>query len=439
MKNFTKRITTLVMASAFLLSGCSVNQIRRSDDDDNRSELPIDPDAFNTTIDYEDLQNCSYNAQDFNSDYTDYSFRLMSQFLEQEGSDTNVMISPASIMFAMDLAAAGANGDTLTEITNLFSEGADPMEQQAFAAAMMDRINSSDDVEFHTANAIWTNQLRMSSGLNPEYQDYIEEYFDAEADQEVFSMDTVEEINSWIDEHTNGMIDHVLDELEPEAAAVLVNTIVFEGPWAEAYEDYQVQQMTFTTSTGSETEVQMLCDSSHYFYENEEATGFIRYYEGGQYALLVMLPTDESISANEFLADFSAEDYNEFISNRTDEYDVYTRIPEFEYDYISNINGILQDLGVQAAFDSENADFTGIGLCDNGNRLSIGSVLHKTHIELDCDGTRAAAATVIVMDGATAVAPEEVETRYVYCDRPFAYAIVDSSNMNPIFLGTYNG
>lgn len=435
MKNFTKQLTAIMMASLMLMSGCA--RTTRNDDDVN--ELPVNPDDFTTTIDYEDLDRCSYDEDSFESDYNGYSFRLMSQVLANTGADQNVMISPASIMFAMDLAAAGANGDTLTQITDLFSEGADPLQQQAFAASMMDRINSSEDVVFTCANAIWTNQDIMTTGLNPDYQDYVDEYFHAEATQEPFSMDTVVEINSWIDEHTNGMIDHVLDELESNAAAVLVNAIAFEGAWEEAYEDYQVQPMTFTTSTGEEIDVDMLCDDSYYYYESSEATGFIRTYEGGEYALLVMLPTDESISANEFLANFSDEDYNEFIASRTSEYDVYTRLPEFTYDYDVTLNETLRELGVVDAFSDSAADFTGIGITEGDRNLYIGRVLHKTHIELDRNGTRAAAVTVIVMDAANACLPEETETRYVYCDRPFAYAIVDTETMNPIFLGTYNG
>ena len=349
------------------------------------------------------------------------------------------MVSPASIMFAMDLASAGSNGDTLTQITDLFSEGADPLEQQAFAADLMDRINSSEGVSFNCANSVWTNQLRMSSGLNPEYQEYIEDNFDSEAVAEEFSAETVNEINSWIDDHTSGMIDHVLDELSLNTVAVLVNAIAFEGEWEQSYEDWQVNEMIFTTSSGDEIDVDMLCDGSEYYFENDVATGFIKEYAGGEYALLVMLPVDESISANEFLADFTVDDYNSFIASRTSEYDVYTQIPEFDYDYDTSLADALISLGVVDAFDEDLADFTGIGVADSGNNIFIGQVLHNTHIELDREGTRAAAATTIVMEDAAAAPGEINEARYVYCNRPFAYAIVDTETMNPMFIGTYNG
>jgi Serine protease inhibitor len=99
-----------------------------------------------------------------------------------------------------------------------------------------------------------------------------------------------------------------------------------------------------------------------------------------------MLPKDESISANEFLAGFTVEDYNSFIASRTDEYSVYTRIPEFDYDYDVSLADSLVSLGVVDAFDEGLADFTGLGVADSGNNIFISQVLHDTHIELDREG-----------------------------------------------------
>ena len=435
MKNFTKQLSAIMMASVILLSGCAKTSGKR----DEERDLPVNPDDFTTSIDYEDLEHCSYDENSLAEDYNAYSFELMSQVLANESAGTNVMVSPASIMFALDMTSAGANGETLRQIVDIFSEGTDPLEQHAFAAEMMDRINDSEGVLFSCANAVWANQNYLSTGLNPDYEEYIQEYFDAEINEEPFGTSTVNEINDWVDEHTNGMIDRVLDQLNPECASVLVNAIAFEGQWASQYEDYEVSEMDFTNSEGQTNTVQMLCRTENFYFENAEATGFINYYDGGEYAFLVMLPTDENISANEFLMNFDGDDYNEFVNSRTDEYDVYTRLPEFEYDYDTSLNDVLEALGVETAFDEENADFSGIAIPDNGYNLFISDVIHKTHIELDRNGTRAAAVTVVLMDAAGCPMPEETQIREVYCDRPFAYAIVDTETMNPIFLGTYNG
>jgi serpin B len=231
----------------------------------------------------------------------------------------------------------------------------------------------------------------------------------------------------------------VLDELPARTVAVLVNAISFEGQWATPYEDYQVNEFDFRSASGDSIPMDMLCETSYSYYETDLATGFMKSYEGGRYAFLVMLPTDESINANEFLSGFTADDYNDFINSCSYDYDVYTRLPEFEYDYDMSLVPVLESMGMTDAFDENLADFTGIGIADSGNNIYISQVLHKTHIELDREGTRAAASTVVIMEDAACAPLDEDMIRYVYCDRPFAYAIVDTSTMNPIFLGTYNG
>lgn len=434
MKRYTFKATAAVLSLGLLLSGCvSDNSGSKRNKEDSDSK---DAD-FVTSVDYEDIETVSFDQDSMSNEYNSYSFELMSQVLSRESNDTNVMVSPASVMFALDMCSAGANGDTLDQIINLFADGADAPAQHAFAAAMMERINSSQDIEFSCANAVWVNSARMSSGLNPDYEDYIEDYFDAEITAEDFDSNTVNEINEWVDDNTDGMIDRVLDELEQQTVSVLVNAIAFDGNWLDPYEEDQVRREDFTTSSGDVITVDMLNGTEELYYETDRATGFLKYYDGWQYALIVMLPVDESLSANEFLAGFTGDDFSEFINSGTYEYDVYTKIPEFDYDFDTNLNAVLSDLGVTDAFDEDLADFRGIGLPDSGGNIFIGKVIHKTHIELDRSGTRAAAATAVVMYDAACEAPAQF--REVYCDRPFAYAIVDTESMNPIFIGTYNG
>ena len=434
MKRYTFKAAAAVLSLGLLLSGCGIDNSgskRNKEDSDSKDA------DFVTSVDYEDIETVSFDQDSMSNEYNSYSFELMSQVLSRESNDTNVMVSPASVMFALDMCSAGANGDTLDQIINLFADGADAPAQHAFAAAMMERINSSQDIEFSCANAVWVNSARMSSGLNPDYEDYIEDYFDAEITAEDFDSNTVNEINEWVDDNTDGMIDRVLDELEQQTVSVLVNAIAFDGNWLDPYEEDQVRREDFTTSSGDVITVDMLNGTEELYYETDRATGFLKYYDGWQYALIVMLPVDESLSANEFLAGFTGDDFSEFINSGTYEYDVYTKIPEFDYDFDTNLNAVLSDLGVTDAFDEDLADFRGIGLPDSGGNIFIGKVIHKTHIELDRSGTRAAAATAVVMYDAACEAPAEF--REVYCDRPFAYAIVDTESMNPIFIGTYNG
>ena len=132
---------------------------------------------------------------------------------------------------------------------------------------------------------------------------------------------------------------------------------------------------------------------------------------------------------------FTAEDYEEFINSVTTEYDVYSKMPEFESDFETSMVETLKSLGVTDVFDEHTADLSGIAGAPGD--LYVSKVIHKTHIEVDRTGTKAAAVTVVTLDAASCE-PMVVESRYVYCDRPFVYAIVDTKTMAPVFIGTVN-
>lgn len=430
MKDTHKRLMAGVLAGTMLLSfaGCGVVSGKKS----KKAKLENDTKA-EAAFDYDEVKDTDYDEEQYSGDYNKYAFNIMAETASNSDADANIMISPASIMFAMDMAAAGANGDTLDQINGVFTESGDPIEQQAFASEMMDKINGSKDVEFSCANAIWNNEDILGNMISEDYVDYVEDVFSAEIRTEKFGDDTIKEINEWVEENTEGMIKEVVQELSPTTAMILVNAIAFDAAWEEAYEDYQVNDGEFTTASGKTQDVVFLSSTESTYFETDKATGFMKYYEGGDYAFVAILPTDESISANEFIEDFTGEDYAEFIGSKTYEYDVWTMLPEFEYDYEVEMTSILQDLGIEDAFDDNAADFSGISSAAN---LFVSKVLHKTHIELDRNGTKAAAVTAVYLDAEMAMEPApEVE---VYCDRPFAYAIVDVETMNPIFVGTVN-
>ena len=143
--------------------------------------------------------------------------------------------------------------------------------------------------------------------------------------------------------------------------------------------------------------------------------------------------SDESVNINEFAAGLTGDMYREFIDSYAASADVYTRLPEFGYDYSVVLNDILRAMGVEDAF-TDNANF---GNITEEEMLYISKVLHNTHIEVDRNGTRAAAATAVMLDTmGISIADNEAVT--IYLDRPFVYAIVDASTDIPVFIGTVN-
>ena len=422
------KLITGVMAASVLLGGCTANI------NTNSNVLKEDPNA-KTSINLNEVTTTDFDQDEMDKLYREYCFNILSQTVKDYGSEDNVMISPASIMIALDMVAAGAKGESLEQLTNLFAAGKGPLTQQAYASALMDKINEAEEVEFSCANAVWANKQLLGDAVNLEYVQYIQDTFNADYRVRVFDGKTVGEINGWVDEHTDHMIKEVVNDLSSETVMVLVNAISFDGDWEDPYEESQVREGEFTTYNGEAQTVRFLHETGHSYYETEKATGFMKAYEGNQYGFLAILPTDENISANEFVKNFTAEDYEKFIASYTNDYSVVTKIPEFESDFEMEMGETLANLGAGNMLHGNTADLSGIA--GTPGELFVSKVLHKTHIEVDAEGTRAAAVTAVFVDGKCAE-PFAEEYRYVECDRPFVYAIVDMTTMTPIFIGTVN-
>ena len=419
------RIITGVMAASLIFSGCSVNL---------KKDKPLKENPnVKTEINLDKVAETQYDRNLMEKEYRRFSLDLLNQTIKDADGEGNVMVSPASVMMALDMVAAGAKGDTLKQLTDLFAKGQGPLDQQAFAAAFMDKINGSKDVDFTCANAVWSNEKSLGDGINTRYVDYIKETFLAEYKAEAFGKDTADEINKWADEHTKHMINKIINDLDPDAAMILVNAICFDGKWETEYEDYQVKTGKFTKADGSTQNVMFLSDETRDYFETDKATGFMKAYKGGEYAFLAILPKDGSISANAFAKDFTAEDYEKFIKSASTEWDVYSKMPEFKSDFELTMNDTLKTLGAGDVFDENKADLSGIA--GEPGDLFVSKVIHKTHIEVDRNGTKAAAVSAVSVEVASAEPPE---FKTVNCDRPFVYAIVDVKTMTPIFIGTVN-
>ena len=419
------RIITGVMAASLIFSGCSVNL---------KKDKPLKENPnVKTEINLDKVAETQYDRNLMEKEYRRFSLDLLNQTIKDADGEGNVMVSPASVMMALDMVAAGAKGDTLKQLTDLFAKGQGPLDQQAYAAALMDKINGSKDVDFTCANAVWNNEKLLGDGINTRYVDYIKETFLAEYKAEAFGKDTADEINKWADEHTKHMISEIVKGIDPYTAMILVNAICFDGKWETEYEDYQVNTGKFTKADGSTQNVMFLSDETRDYFETDKATGFMKAYKGGEYAFLAILPKDGSISANAFAKDFTAEDYEKFIKSASTEWDVYSKMPEFKSDFELTMNDTLKTLGAGDVFDENKADLSGIA--GEPGDLFVSKVIHKTHIEVDRTGTKAAAVTAVSVETASAEPPE---FKTVNCDRPFVYAIVDVRTMTPIFIGTVN-
>ncbi|MBR1674740.1 MAG: serpin family protein [Eubacterium sp.] len=361
------------------------------------------------------------------------AFKIM-KVLSTKEPGKNIMISPDSIITALAMTANGAKGETLEEMLGILGAGMTLEEYNKALSGYNKKLASLTGVKFAAANSIWirnTPQLQVC-------KDFIQsniDYYDADIFVADFDEKTVDDINGWVNDNTQGMIDKIIDEITEDKMMYLINALSFEAQWAEQYEDGQIfEDRTFTTSDGKEQKCTMLYEKMNGLIRLNGGLGFEKSYEGGEYSFVALLPP-EGMSAEEYLNSINGEDFLKALNSKDYDPDLITELPEFSYDYDTSLSETLEELGMPGAFE-ESADFS--GMCDpNLMNLWIGDVIHKTHIELDRNGTKAAAVTAVIMCG-EAMAMEEPEKIYITLDRPFVYAIVDNSTDLPVFMGIVN-
>jgi len=355
---------------------------------------------------------------------TDFGVRLFRQSL-QDGE--NVMVSPLSVLCALAMTANGARGETLSQMEAVF--GLPLSELNPYLRAWMDTLPSGKKTELDAANAIW---FKDSPGFTVE-QDFLQanaDWYGAGLYKAPFDEGTRRDINDWVDRHTDGMIPAILDEIPQSAVMYLINALAFEAEWEEPYEERQIQDGVFTREDGKAENVKLMYAEEPLYLEDEHAAGFLKYYAGGQYAFVALLP-EEGVPVADYAAGLTGERLRDLLSGAWAE-EVRTAIPVFESEYSVEMSGILGAMGMTDAFEPGLADLTGIGSSENGP-LFINRVLHRTYISVDAKGTKAAAVTVVEPgDGA---APMMEEPKTVYLDRPFIYLIVDCGTDLPIFIG----
>lgn len=354
---------------------------------------------------------------------TDFAVRLFGATINGE----NTLISPLSVVSALAMTLNGAEGDTLAEMESVLGMSRD--EVNLYLYTYVNSLPKGEKYKLNIANSIWfTDDSRFS--VNRDFLQTNADFYGADIYKAPFDNTTLKDINNWVKDKTDRMIPKVLDELSADAVMYLVNALAFEAEWSKIYEDHQVRDGKFTKEDGTEQNVEFMYSSDGKYIEDESATGFIKYYKDCKYAFAALLP-NEGVSVSEYAASLDGEKLNTILSGAMS-VALNTSIPKFKTEYSTEMSEILCEMGMPTAFDSENADFKGLGESVGGN-IFINNVIHKTFIEVGEKGTRAGAVTVIENE-ATACPPDEIKE--INLDRPFVYMLIDCENNVPFFIGT---
>ena len=360
-----------------------------------------------------------------NANATDFALRLINA-ANVDGE--NVLLSPLSVMCALAMTANGADGETLRQMEAVL--GMSVEELNLYLYSYLNSLAEGEKYKLRLANSIWfTDDERFT--VNTDFLQTNADYFGADIYKTPFNRQTLRDINNWVKSETDGAIPKVLEQIPPEALMYLVNTLAFEAEWAAVYEERDMRDGIFTTEQGEKREVELMFSSLYKYLEDENATGFIKYYKERKYAFVALLP-NEGVSVSDYLATLNGEKLAALIAS-PQSIEVKTYIPKFESEYNVQMSSVLSDMGMKDAFDYTVADFSRLGSSSEGN-VYISKVIHKTYIRVDERGTKAGAVTVVEVGDATSGPPEEYKV--VRLDRPFVYMLIDCENNLPFFIGT---
>lgn len=422
-------LTAVLLSGMCLMSGCGTRTAADGGKEDSGQQEDVTYDNEESHSQEENPTGADskelMETEKFYHTYMDFSLELLKGSREKK----NAMVSPLSVATALEMVRSGAKGETEQEIRKVLYGDLANGEDYLYN---FQRSLKDDKTELlKQANSIWLKDdkefERNESFLNNNQEQYQAELFIENFDKKI-----VDKINQWVSDKTNGMIDEILDKVDKDSVMYVINALYFEAEWSDKYQESAVRKEDFTTDNAQKVQVDMMHSTENIYLENDNATGFIKPYDGYAYSYVAIRP-DDDITLEEFLNGLSGKDLYDMITNRADDEIVYAALPKYSAETDKNMVELLSNMGMPTAF-GETADFSGIGTYPDDRYLYIGRLLHKTKIEVTESGTKAAAVTMIDMKCGNALM--ENEPKKVTLDRPFLYMIVDKQTNLPIFIGT---
>lgn len=361
--------------------------------------------------------------QVFEKGYRNFALMLFKKCSAKDGKK-NTLVSPLSVMTALAMTANGAKGSTLDQMQKTLGKTMNSEQLNQYLGAYLNGLPSSEKAKFASANSIWAKENSLD--FKKDFLQTNADYYGADVFQSKFDQKTLDDINGWVNENTDGMIPKVLDEIPGAAVMYLINALSFDAEWQEIYREDQVYEGDFTDIDGTTEQVSMMRSTEPVYLNDGKAQGFVKPYASG-YSFVAMLP-NEGISLGDYI---SSMNYGKIVTQIKAEepQPVLAILPKFSAKYATELSDVLRNNGMPDAFDQMKADFSGMADVTPGY-LYISRVIHKTAIDVDERGTKAGAVTAVEMSKNAALMMNVVSL-----DRPFVYMIIDNESSLPIFIG----
>jgi serpin B len=344
-------------------------------------------------------------------------------WLVEKNGGKNIFISPTSLAMALSMTYNGASGETKEAMAKALElQGMSLEEVNQASAALMEKLKSlGRDIHLDMANSLWAGE---GEEFNADFLKRNDEFYGADLRHLDFNdPEAPSVINAWVEEKTQGKIEELVDEIPKGVILYLINAVYFKGIWTVKFDEEYTRERDFTLLDGSKKKVSMMMNESKEFEyltsESFDAAGLP--YGDGEVSIYMFLPHRES-SFEGFYAELSDGNWDDWMSQfQKSELTVF--MPRFELEYEVILNDALAALGMRVAFDAGRADFS--RMCSG--KVWIDEVKHKTHLEVNEEGTEAAAATSV---------SKRKGGMSIYVDRPFFCAIRDNETGAILFMGS---
>ena len=341
-----------------------------------------------------------------NSFYCSFQSKLFNRMNKKKIGE-NLIISPLSIYQALSLTANGAKKDTLSEMLELLEASSlDELNQMNYKILSILKEFSTIDI----ANAVMSKFTPLA-----DFVEVAEKYLAL-----VDELKSVEQVNKWCSEKTHGKINNIISRID--SVMIILNAVYFKDEWYSKFRDDSTLNLPFYNLGKNEKRVETMTQiDSFSYYEDKKVQAISLGFSHDDMSAIIILPA-KGIDINKYIDTLSNSnnEYNKII-NGFKYVKVNLELPKFEVNFSENLNQILMNLGLNNAFDSEKADFTGIR---KEGELYIGEVIHKTYLKINEQGTEAAAITEVIIYETSTGEPEQIYDMIV--NRPFLFLLRNS-------------
>ena len=357
----------------------------------------------------------------------DFSLDFFREMMLARESGKNLMVSPLSVSLALAMTYNGAGGDTKTAMEEaLRVTGMTPEEiNQSYAEIMNGLLDLDPKVTLIIANSIW---YRNTFPVDNTFIQTNQYYYNAEVSALDFEDPaSVNTINNWVNNQTKGKIPTIVDQINPLDILFLINAIYFKGKWKYMFDEQNTSDRLFYPEKGDAKNVPVMHMEAdiEYFY-SDLAQGIRLPYGQGNFSMILVLP-GETGSPGELAENMTTGIWEEWLDNLQTVNKMKIYLPRFKFEFESQLKEILSNMGMGIAFTPGEADFS---LINPDFDLYISSVLQKTFIEVNEEGTEAAAATSVTV-GITSVGPPDIFD----LNRPFLFVIYEQETGAILFMG----